>query len=217
MAVFSRNTLNRFIRALTSQGAATEFFNTYNVTTKGTAEASKALVLDASRNITNINSITSTSIVRASQIFQIGRGGTAKAGTTAGWTVNAGNNLGTIATMAQSQTAGTLVVGISGLHVGDTITGFNVYSSINSAGGAVTLDAQIRKIVIAAGATGTDSLVGAGMTQVSVSAATASTGSKTGLSEVVTAGVAYYMLLTGTTAASTTIELSQIEVVVTTA
>lgn len=51
MAVFSRNTLNRFIHALTSQGAATEFFNTYNVTTKGTAEASKALVLDANKQV----------------------------------------------------------------------------------------------------------------------------------------------------------------------
>lgn len=54
MAVFSRNTLNRFQKALTSQGAATEFFNTYNVTTKGTAEASKAVVLDASSGISGI-------------------------------------------------------------------------------------------------------------------------------------------------------------------
>lgn len=54
MAVFSRNTLNRFVRALTSQGAATEFFNTYNVTTKGTAEASKAVVLDANKAVSGV-------------------------------------------------------------------------------------------------------------------------------------------------------------------
>ena len=62
MAVFSRNTLNRFIHALTSQGAATEFFNAYNVTTKGTAEASKALVLDASKGISTITSATITTL-----------------------------------------------------------------------------------------------------------------------------------------------------------
>lgn len=137
-----------------------------------------------------------------------------KAGTTAGWTVAAGNNLGTLATMAQSQTAGTLVAYICGLEVGDTITGFGVYSSINSAGGTVTLDADLRKIVIAAGASGTDSSIGT-ITQVSVTAATASSATKTGLSETVVAGTTYYLLLTGTTAASTTIELTDLELTVT--
>lgn len=212
MAVFSKNTLNRFIHALTSQGAATEFFNTYNVTTKGTAEASKALVLDSSKNI---NFAGTGGVVRTGYIEQLGRAGTAKAGTTAGWVVNAGNNLGTIATIPQSQTASTLVVAVPNLHVGDTITGFSVYSSINSSGGAVTLDANLRKLTIAAGATGTDASVGS-ITQVAVSAATASSASKTGLTEVVTAGVSYYLLITATTAASTTIELSQIEISVTT-
>ncbi len=167
-------------------------------------------------NTTFTGTLTPTSsVIRTAQTYQIGRGGQAKAGTTAGWVVNAGNNLGTIATVPQSQTSSTLVIGIPGLHVGDTITGFAVYSSINSAGGAVTLDANLRKLTIAAGATGTDASVGS-ITQVSVSAATASSASKTGLTEVVTAGVAYYLLLTATTAASTTIELSQAEVTVTT-
>jgi hypothetical protein len=78
--------------------------------TPGTATASKALVLNSSKGISTITSatittLTASSIIRTSQTFQLGRGGTAKAGTTAGWTVNAGNNLGTIATVAQSQTA----------------------------------------------------------------------------------------------------------------
>jgi hypothetical protein len=172
-----------------------------NGVTAGTAAASKALVLDGSKGIATITSLTATTInptniVRASQTFQLGRGGTAKAGTTAGWTVNAGNNLGTIATVAASQTNATLVVAIPNLHVGDTITGFSVYSSINSAGGAVTLDANLRTLTIAAGATATDASV-ASITQVSVSAATASTATKSGLSSVVAAGVNYYLLLTG--------------------
>jgi len=140
----------------------------------------------------------------------------AKAGTTSGWTVGATNNLGTIATVAASQTACTLVMRIDGLHVGDTITGFATFASINSAGGAVTLDANLRKITVAAGANGTDASV-ANATQVSVSAATASSQSTTGLTEVVASGTVYYLLLTATTAASTTIELSSVEITVTTA
>lgn len=157
-----------------------------------------------------------TSLVRASQTFQLGRGGTAKAGTTAGWTVNAGNNLATIATVAQSQTNSTLVVAVPNLHVGDTITGFSVYSSINSGGNTVTLDANLRSLTIAAAATATDASI-ASITQVSVTAATASTATKSGLSTVVAAGVNYYLLLTCTTGASCTLELDQIEITVTTA
>jgi hypothetical protein len=189
--------------------------------TPGTAAANKPIVLGATKNIATITSatittLTATSIIRTSQTYQLGRGGTAKAGTTAGWTVNAGNNLGTIATVAQSQTSSTLVVAIPNLHVGDTITGFSVYSSINSAGNAVTLDANLRSLTIAAGATATDASI-ASITQVSVTAATASTATKGSLSTVVAAGVNYYLLLTATTAASTTLELDQIEVTVTTA
>ena len=163
-----------------------------------------------------ITTLNPTSIVRASQTYQLGRGGTAKAGTTAGFVVNAGNNIGTIATVAQSQSACTLVVAVPNLHVGDTITGFSVYSSINSGGNTVTLDANLRTLTIAAGATATDASV-ATMTQVSVTTATASTATKGGLSTVVAAGVNYYLLLTCTTGATTTLELDQIEITVTSA
>jgi len=59
---FSRTLINRLQKALCSQGAATEFNNTYNVTTKGTAEASKALVLDASKGISTITTATITTV-----------------------------------------------------------------------------------------------------------------------------------------------------------
>lgn len=163
----------------------------------------------------NVTTINPTSIVRASQTYKVGAG-RAKVGTSAGWVVGAANNLGTIGTVAASQSGGTLVIPIPGLHVGDTITGFGIYSSINSVGGAVTLDADLRKLVIAAGANATDSSIGT-MTQVSVSAATASAATKTGLTEVVVAGTQYYLLLTATTAGSTTIELAGAEVTVTSA
>lgn len=138
-----------------------------------------------------------------------------KIGTTAGWVIT-GLNTAAMATVAASQTACTLSVYLD-LKVGDIITGYKVYSSINSAGGAVTLDAALRTGTIAAGATATDAAVASGsITQVAVSAATASTATVTGLSTTVVAGVGYYILLTATTAGSTTIELNQIEVIVTT-
>ena len=166
-------------------------------------------VVDASGNE---RGTANASIVRTSQTYKVNS--KVKAGTTAGWTVSAGNNLGTIATVAQSQTSSTLVVQIDGLHVGDTITGFSIYSSINSAGNTATLDANLRKLTLAAGATATDASV-ASITQVSVTAATASTATKGSLTEVVAAGTSYYILLTATTAASTTIELDSIEITVT--
>jgi len=138
----------------------------------------------------------------------------AKLGAGAGWTLGGGAvNLGLMATMAASQTAGTLVVPIPGLKVGDTITGFSVVGQIESAGGAVTLDADLRKLTAAA-ADVTDGSVGA-IAQIAVTADTAVATAKTGLAEVVAATETFYVLLTGTTAASTDIALQGITVTVT--
>lgn len=161
----------------------------------------------------NERGTANASVIRTGQTYKVAN--RAKAGTTAGWTVAAGNNIGTMATVAASQTSSTLVVPIDGLHIGDTITGFAVYSSINSAGNTVTLDAAIRKLTIGAAASATDAAVGTGITQVSVTAATASSATKTGLTEVVAAGTTYYILLTCTTGATTTLELDDIEITVT--
>lgn len=227
------NTLNAMRVAFKSDDAANEIANIANIAqvlssteagyidgvTAGTAANSKALVLSSGGDISTIASatittLTNTGLVRAGLPYKIGVG--AKVGTTSGWTVGAANNLGTIGTVAASQSAATLVVPVVGLHVGDTITGFRVVASINSAGGTVTLDADLRKMTVAAGASATDASV-ATMTQVSVTAATASNSTKTGLSEVVAAGTRYYFLITATTAGSTTIELDDIEYTVTSA
>jgi hypothetical protein len=60
---FSVNLKNRLDRALTSVGASKEFRDTYDVTTKGTAEASKAVVLDSSKGVGTITSLTATTTV----------------------------------------------------------------------------------------------------------------------------------------------------------
>lgn len=138
----------------------------------------------------------------------------AKVGGSAGWVIGGANDLPYVATMAASQTAGTLVIPIHGLHIGDTITGFKIIAQVESAGGTVTIDAALRAVTNVA-ADPTDALIGS-MTQVSVTADTAVAQEKTGLTEVVTSGKSYYLLITATTGASTDIILQHPEITVTT-
>ena len=139
--------------------------------------------------------------------------GLVKVGATAGWTAGGGAvDTGPMATCAASATAGTLVVPITDLNVGEKITAFKVNAQIESAGGAVTLDAKLmRRDLVAAANTETE--VGA-ITQVAVTADTASEAEKTGLTQVVGDNEAYFLLLTATTAASTDIELMSVTVTI---
>lgn len=138
-------------------------------------------------------------------------------GATAGWvTTAAALDYQAMATMAASQTAGTLVIPLPNLKVGDVIESFSLQGAINSAGGAVTLDCQLRKVVPAAAAAPTDSLI-ASMTQLAVTAATAVSSAnavKNSIFQEVLADESYYLLATGTTAASTTMKLTAAAVVV---
>ena len=128
--------------------------------------------------------------------------------------VDAADDLGLLATLPTSVSpAGTLVVPIAGLNVGDTITAFSVVGQIESAGGAVTLDADLRKHTAAA-ADVTDASVGA-ITTISRTADYAVNDAKTGLAEVITADETFYVLLTGATAASTDIALQGVTITVT--
>ena len=175
--------------------------------TAGTAAASKALVMGTSSIDMGTLGIARTGQQR---IINVG----AKLGSGAGWTLGGGAvNTGLMATMAASQTAGTLVVPIPGLKVGDTITAFSLIGQIESAGGTVTLDADLRKLTAAA-ADVTDASVGA-ITQISVTADAIISASKDALAEVVAADETFYVLLTGTTGASTDIALQGITVTVT--
>lgn len=127
------------------------------------------------------------------------------------WGVNATWTLGVDGTLrlAQSQTAQKALCYLPGLRPGDIITGFKIYGQIESAGGTVTLDADLRKVTHAA-ADVTDASIGA-ITQVSKTADYDVEESKTGLSETVTAEYGYYVLITGTTAGSTDIAVTSVE------
>lgn len=150
-------------------------------------------------------------VLGKSRTFQIGT--RAKVGGTAGWVVGAADNLPYVATMAASQAASTLVIPIDGLNIGDVITGFKLIAQVESAGNAVTIDAALRATTNVAGEP-TDAIVGTGMTQVSVTADTAVAQAKTGLTEIVTSGKTYYLLITATTLALTDIILQACEITV---
>lgn len=146
--------------------------------------------------------------------------GLSKVGATAGWVVGGGAaDVGLLATCPASQTASTLVVPLSGvLNIGDTITGIHLMGQIESAGGTVKVDVNLRKLTAAA-ADVVDASV-ATMTQVSVTADTVLSSSNTAISsltEVVAEGETFYLLVTATTAASTDIALQCAVVTKTTA
>jgi hypothetical protein len=155
--------------------------------------------------------LPATGVSRASQEFMYSACD-GKIGTTAGWVVNAADNLNQ-ATLPASQTASHFVIPISGLKVGSIITAFKVEAQIESAGGAVTLDADLRKQTNAA-ADPTDASIGA-ITQVAVTADTKSEATKTGLSDTLAADEWLYVLITATTAGSTDIRLLGVTVTVT--
>lgn len=135
-----------------------------------------------------------------------------KVGATAGWTLDPATDLPYLALLPASQSGSTLIVRIDGLDIGDIITGFRVIAQIESAGGAVTLDGDLRATTNVA-AEPTDASIGT-ITQVSVTADTAVSQVKTGLAEIVTSGKSYYLKLTGTTAAATDIILQACEITV---
>lgn len=179
---------------------ATELGFTDGVTA-GTVAASKALVVDANKDLASLRNLTLTgALTRTGQEYQLS--GPAKVGATAGWVVQPVSNAYE-ATLPQSQTGSTLVVPVRGLKVGWTVTAFKVILQVESGGNTVTVDADLRKLTNAA-SDPVDASIGA-ITQVSVTADTAVATAKTGLSEVIAADEWLYILITATTGATTDI------------
>jgi hypothetical protein len=143
--------------------------------------------------------------------------GNAKVGATAGWVVTAGTNI-CHATLPASQTSSTLVVPITGLNIGATLTAVSATGQVESAGGNVTLTMSVRKLTNAA-ADNTDAELGTDNvgTLTADTILSSSNLAVTGLTEVLAEGETLYVLFTGTTAASTDIDLTGLVVTVTTA
>ena len=104
---------------------------------------------------------------------------------------------------------------IPALKVGSVITAFGILGQVESAGGAVTVDGDLRKQTAAA-ADFTDASVST-MTQIAVAADTKidSTQDKTGLSTTTAQDESYYIKITVTTNALTDVDIRGVTLVVT--
>lgn len=129
--------------------------------------------------------------------------GSAKVGTTAGWVVGAANNLGKIATLPKAITAGTLVVQIPRIAVGDRIVGAYLVGSLQGASTKhTTILLDIRSLT-AATAGATDASVSVMAAALDVQANTVMSKTNTpvaAVSHVVAEGESFYALITATTA-----------------
>ncbi|MFA5382216.1 MAG: hypothetical protein WC356_03555 [Candidatus Micrarchaeia archaeon] len=187
-----------------------------NIGTGGTGAKTITIGDAASTGTTNIKAgsgginITG-SVIRTDQQY-VQTVSYCKVGATAGWVVPAAADGAHLATLPQSQTASTLVIPITiPLKVGYTITGWTINGQIDSAGNAATLDARLYKHTEAE-AGFTNAAIGSGMTQLSKTADYKVVEGEASLSEVVAADESYYLLVTGTTAATTDIEIASITV-----
>lgn len=171
------------------------------------ATGNNALELGGTVNITG-------SINRVGRKIVVPVGGNAKIGATAGWSITGADTY--TAALPQSQTSSTLLIPVNGLEVGDTITDVAVHGKVTSAGNNVTLISSVRKLTATSGAI-TD--VELGTDNIGTVTADALIGASnlkvTGLTEVMAGGESIYVLLTGTTAASTDIDISSLTVTVT--
>lgn len=139
----------------------------------------------------------------------------AKEGATGTVVVGAGVDDASLFTVAASQTAATAVVPITGLEVGEIITGFHLIGQVESGGNTATVDAALYSITAAAADLSTGAVSGAAITQVSVAADTALTSANagvSGLSVTVAADTTYFVLITVTTAAATDVDMAGVAI-----
>lgn len=185
-----------------------------NLLTVGTGAGRKTMVdLDSAQTITGAKTFTNVTLSLTSTEVIVTD---CKIGATAGWAVRAATNLWLAGTLPASQSASTLVCPIPGIATNDQIVAFSLVGQIESAGNAVTLDADLRKVTAVA-ADVTDASIST-MTQLSVTADTAVTHSNASkdLSSAYTAvhDETYYVKVTGTTLGSTDVALMAVKVTI---
>lgn len=136
----------------------------------------------------------------------------AKVGATAGWTVNAAADT-FMSTMAAGGTNSTLIIPLTGLEVGDKITGYHLLGQMDSAGNTATIAAKLAKFTpVAAGSVAAD-LAGTTMSTVTATADKALSDANAikliadGYVVTVEENTTYFAVITATTAATTDIEL----------
>jgi hypothetical protein len=181
-----------------------------------TANSSGALTEAFSVDSSQVTDFGTNTVNRTSRKLIIPVCGNAKVGATAGWVITAGTDK-MHATLPAAQTNSTLVVPIEGLFVGDIVTAVAVGGQVESAGNNVTLVMSVRKQTNAA-ADNTDAEIGTdnvGTLTADTILSSANLGVTLGTAETVAENEALYVLLTGTTAAATDIDLTHLIVTIT--
>ena len=179
------------------------------------AAVDRTVIYDASKRQVRTIAASSTEIIpganRSITIIDT-TGGGVKVGATAGWNIDSvTGNIGHFV-LLQSNTNSTAVVPIFGLEIGETLTGVALQGQAESAGGTVTLTMSVRKLTTAA-ADVTDTQLGTITLAVTEDTRYSSANmAVTGLAETLAEGETVYVLLTGTTAASTDIDIAGISV-----
>lgn len=181
--------------------------------TTGTSGQTTVDVVTETQTQTLTNKTLTSPTFSKSYTYKFGKH--AKVGATAGWVLGGADNLPYVATMAQNQTAGTLVIPVDWLQIGATITGYRIIAQVESGGNTVTIDAALRAVTNVAAEPTDAAITGGSITQVSVTADTAVSQAVTGIAEVVATGKSYYILVTATTGASTDIILQHGEFTIT--
>lgn len=174
-----------------------------NLSVAGSSAFTGASTFDT-LNVTTLN----VSTVVSQRTLMVPIVGQAKVGATAGWVITGGTNI-CHATLPAGQTSSTLVVPLPPLLVGATVTAVGFGGQVESAGNNVTLTMSFRSLTNAA-ADNTDAQIATANVG-TLTADTVISPANLGVSAqttVVAAGVSLYVLLTGTTASSTDIDLT---------
>lgn len=163
-------------------------------------------------NGTKVFEFSSTGMLQAGTRFISAANGVI--GATAGFALpsaHSGFTNAAVAGVPASQTGSTFVIPVEGLRLGERITSWSLVGQIESAGNAVTVDGDLRKLTVAAGDI-TDASIGA-LTQISKTADYAIADSKTlATAETVAADEQFYVKLTVTTGASCDVQILGITV-----
>ena len=132
-------------------------------------------------------------------------------GATAGWVITGVNDA--IVRLPASQTSATLIIPITGLHIGETLSSVSVIGQVESAGGNVTCVLSVRKGVAVVGDFTDAELATGNVGTLTADTLLTQAGTPlqaTGMTEVLAEGEFLYALLTATTAASTDIAIANL-------
>lgn len=143
--------------------------------------------------------------------------GAGKVGATAGFacpSAHSGFTNAAIAGCPASQTAATYIIPISGVKDGDTITSMRLKGQIESAGGAVTVDASLIRVDNTTAGDIVLTTVGS-ITQIAKTADYVISDVVGDLTELISTVRQHYVLITVTTAGSTDVQITGIRLTVT--